>query len=1729
MTVSSAKKWVKVWCLLVCFMLVGPLLCGDTAGGGVTQGWVYSGGATVTLSFTNLQPSAITTSESTYYATLTATGANFNNVNQVTFSWSGPDSGSSTWNKGDSNWNAGVTVNSDTAMTLIFRVLYQESGSQSKTWNWTVTLKDSTGATKSRQFKVTYNPPSTPLSFTDLQPSTITTNQSTYTAAPQQLVNFTVDAVAPAVAIDVPAEGSNLATSTVWINGTFNDATSGVNTSTVIVRVDGTVPTFDSSEINATGGWYNYSLTLPDGRHKVTVDASDYAGNPAATAICNFTVDTQAPYFIVVTPHGNISVNTPWINATFADTGTGVNASATVLLVSGTDKTVNATVNTATYLAYEVDIALGDGPIPVNISISDYLGTTTWNNWTFVVDTVAPTVTIDVPAEGATFTTAAITVSGTATDTVAVTSVTVNGAPVAIAPGPTVPFSNPVTLAEGANTITVNAADSAGNLGSSKVNVTYSPSTGETDYPGAKWVAASSECYTLSNRPSSYSINYVVIHVAQGTYAGTISWFQNPDAKVSAHYVIRSSDGEITQMVRHKDIAWHAGNWDYNTRSIGIEHEGWVDQPSYFTDQMYRSSANLTRYICDLYGIPKDRNHIIGHNEVPGATHTDPGSYWDWNYYMQLVTGSTQLVAPVPLSPGEPINSSHTPIPYSPITFTWTKNNVGATYRLYVRDITGYPDDVGTWAGTLVWADGLDVGDNSSYVWSYAQPGRKYRWGVQAEKSGYEEAYDATKRLIFETVAPLSLQLSYKNTMNLGESTEIKAKVFKYSTPVTAKMELKINGNLVKTVESTECIYSFTPDKIGSYTLEVTAKYENLKTKKIGKVEVIGDISEFISLAENMKTIANEEIDQAVRIPASKSVDFVVGYGSDKISEVASLIISPLFKLAGGFVSETYLGNLDYFADRLGYLYQETISNNLEEDASLVAEWGFSTVEEYTVSLAKGVIEFLFEVNEERANIATDNSKFIDYIRQNDESFLTDVDNTKRLFLIYSEPMSWVVETHPLFSYTFNIPFVGSYTIDWTMIDIAKTYDFVKGLKDIIKFLLIVVMVIITIVTLIIAAKATVFSFGALFPIVAKAVLEIILFIKKIVVLEHAVLLVVSILLVFSVHFVVPQITEQHGESIDAIEDAIDGMSFSSLSIQTNDTILLSTTSVKSPGHHSIIVTPDGKIVRIIKEEGYYIPRTVGEYKVYAFTHTPKELFYKVSSTSFNVSKPNITLDISKDVNGMNATITTFVHNYEDVSIGNLTLILSIENSTGGLVYADANIFDLNQAEGKNFDFSVTFDEIDVYTASASLTIMSLFPLQEEKFPIVLENATAEDVAITKVEYKDIYSPFENVTMNVTLQAFSDMEFELNISEFNYSSILRTSGMENVTIILPRLPPEEYTMVITAIKDERILDSSIITFTVEAIDIAILTFNTTKIFYNAGEEVAINLNLMNLSIEPVDAEVNVRVLYPNGSSQIFGTVKSGDNYNFIFIPAINGTYILDGIVEKEGYRIKSETIAIIIGEMSMLNMNVIVSDIVVVSVWANGIPAKCNVTIFYDNESVSKYTSDGKAVFNKSDSFIITADKMFYELAYFEYVKSIEGIIFDTGASANPYPSLTGQHNGTITPYSDIVNITTMYTYACHGTGGHTEYVKIWNSTDWNVTATWDGYIGDWYNLTFNNSFTLYANETYNYTIRTGSYPQIIHLQSHNATGGVITCTGFVDVNGKRHEDWIPAIRLSRE
>ena len=157
------------------------------------------------------------------------------------------------------------------------------------------------------------------------------------------------------------------------------------------------------------------------------------------------------------------------------------------------------------------------------------------------------------------------------------------------------------------------------------------------DYVGATWRPAYGGNYSGGfDRERDANIYRLVVHVAQGTVAGTVSWFQDSRSNVSAHYVV-GDRGTVVQCVRHEDVAWHAGNWTYNKHSIGIEHGGYADNRNTWTSAKYAASARLAAYCCRRHRIPVNRRYIVGHNEVPGSTHYCPGRYFDYTRYLNLI------------------------------------------------------------------------------------------------------------------------------------------------------------------------------------------------------------------------------------------------------------------------------------------------------------------------------------------------------------------------------------------------------------------------------------------------------------------------------------------------------------------------------------------------------------------------------------------------------------------------------------------------------------------------------------------------------------------------------------------------------------------------------------------------------------------------------------------------------------------------------------------------------------------------------------------------------------------------------------------------------------------------------------------------------------------------------------------------------------------------------------
>jgi len=156
----------------------------------------------------------------------------------------------------------------------------------------------------------------------------------------------------------------------------------------------------------------------------------------------------------------------------------------------------------------------------------------------------------------------------------------------------------------------------------------------ESEYPLAAAFVPANAANFLPDGIESY--DYVVVHTMQGSYNGSIAWFQNPNSQVSAHYCMQSKDGEVTQMVLDKDRGYHVGTM--NRYALGIEHEGYVEDPDkWYTWATYSSSARLTRWLTIKHDIPVDRDHIVGHVELPNQSHTDPGKGWNWTLYMALV------------------------------------------------------------------------------------------------------------------------------------------------------------------------------------------------------------------------------------------------------------------------------------------------------------------------------------------------------------------------------------------------------------------------------------------------------------------------------------------------------------------------------------------------------------------------------------------------------------------------------------------------------------------------------------------------------------------------------------------------------------------------------------------------------------------------------------------------------------------------------------------------------------------------------------------------------------------------------------------------------------------------------------------------------------------------------------------------------------------------------------
>ncbi|MDT3768152.1 N-acetylmuramoyl-L-alanine amidase [Gleimia hominis] len=157
-------------------------------------------------------------------------------------------------------------------------------------------------------------------------------------------------------------------------------------------------------------------------------------------------------------------------------------------------------------------------------------------------------------------------------------------------------------------------------------------------------------------------IDKVIIHhnAANLSIQGCYDVWQNRPA--SAHYQVQSN-GRIGQLVWDRDTAWHAGHWDANITSIGIEHADTSSNPWIVSEACLDNGAHLVAAVCKHYslGRPQWGKNVYGHRDftatecpasLAGSQHkaymTRAGAWYDH------MSGNTPAPAPAKPTPAAP-------------------------------------------------------------------------------------------------------------------------------------------------------------------------------------------------------------------------------------------------------------------------------------------------------------------------------------------------------------------------------------------------------------------------------------------------------------------------------------------------------------------------------------------------------------------------------------------------------------------------------------------------------------------------------------------------------------------------------------------------------------------------------------------------------------------------------------------------------------------------------------------------------------------------------------------------------------------------------------------------------------------------------------------------------------------------------------------------------------------
>lgn len=362
------------------------------------------------------------------------------------------------------------------------------------------------------------------------------------------------DSVTPTVSITTPTSSGTAVTgsSPLAIGGTASD-----NVGVASVTWSNPLGVPSSGTATGTTTWTALVPIAAGGPNTITVTVTDTAGNIGTTTL-TVTLDNTAPTIATTGPTNQPTYSTATSSVTVSGTASDAGGLSTITWTNGATGATGTATGTNNWSAA---IALTPGVNLITITAVDAAGNTSISTITVIHDTQAPTVNISVPtsAANANSSLSPITIGGSASDNVGVTSVSwTNGATggSGVATG-TSAWSASVPLVEGNNQITVTAIDNVGNSASDTITVTYDPTLPTINITSPTTQATYATTVTPLDFTGTASDNLVLAGVTwanvtsgtTGNATGTTNWTASVPLQSGVNTIVFTATDGVGNLV----------------------------------------------------------------------------------------------------------------------------------------------------------------------------------------------------------------------------------------------------------------------------------------------------------------------------------------------------------------------------------------------------------------------------------------------------------------------------------------------------------------------------------------------------------------------------------------------------------------------------------------------------------------------------------------------------------------------------------------------------------------------------------------------------------------------------------------------------------------------------------------------------------------------------------------------------------------------------------------------------------------------------------------------------------------------------------------------------------------------------------------------------------------------------------------------------------------------------